>query len=281
MLIHWSVSPEIFSLGPFHLRWYGLMFLLGFTIGYQGMAQACRWENKPVEKLDSMLMHLVLGTTIGARLGHVIFYDPVYYFSNPIEIFKIWEGGLASHGGAAGVVIAMWLFCRKNKEFNFLWLCDRIAIFTVLAGCFIRIGNLMNSEILGKPTDGTWGVIFEHVDHLPRHPAMIYESIAYLLIFISSYFLYRRWRETTPRGFIFGFVLALIFVARFIIEFWKENQSPFEAHMIINMGQCLSIPCVIIGVWMMWRAWKRGFEPKLTSKPTGKKKALKEQRTQS
>lgn len=263
MIIHWNASPEIFSVGMFHLRWYGLMFLLGFTLGYQGMAKVCRWEGKPVEKLDSLLMYLVLGTTIGARLGHVIFYDPVYYFSNPIEILKIWEGGLASHGGAIGICTAMWLFCRKNKEFNLLWMFDRIAIFTVLAGCFIRIGNFMNSEILGKPTDGSWGIIFERVDHLPRHPSMLYESFAYLLIFLSSYFLYRKWKETTPRGFIFGYVLSMIFIARFIIEFWKENQSPFEAQMIINMGQTLSIPAILIGWWMMWRAWKRGFEPKL------------------
>jgi len=272
MLIHWSVSPEIFSMGPFHLRWYGLMFLLGFTLGYQGMVQVCRWERLPVEKLDSLLMHLVLGTTIGARLGHVIFYDPVFYFSHPLEIFKIWEGGLASHGGGVGVMVALWLFCRKNPEFKLLWLYDRIAIFTVMTGCFIRIGNLMNSEILGKPTDGTWGVIFEHVDKIPRHPAMIYESFAYLLIFLSSYFLYRRWRETSPRGFLFGYVLALIFVARFIIEYWKENQSPFESEMIINMGQTLSIPFVLAGAWMMWRAWKKGFEPKLAPLPIRKNK---------
>lgn len=256
MILDWNVSPEIFELGPIRLRWYGLMFLLGFSLGYRLMMSVCRWENKPLEKLDSLLVHLVLGTTIGARLGHCLFYDPVHYLSHPLEILKIWEGGLASHGGGTGVIIALWLFVRKNPEFTWMWLLDRIAIFTVMTGSFIRIGNLMNSEILGKVTDGTWGVIFSRVDPLPRHPAMLYEAFAYALIFAISYGLYLRWKAKSPPGFLFGLVISGIMIARFVIEFWKENQSPFEDGMALNMGQILSVPFIVIGGYMMMRAWK-------------------------
>ncbi|PIS09836.1 MAG: prolipoprotein diacylglyceryl transferase [Bdellovibrio sp. CG10_big_fil_rev_8_21_14_0_10_47_8] len=253
-MIHWNVSPEIFELGPLRVRWYGLMFLTGFSLGYQGMKKICQWEGLPVEKLDSLLVHLVLGTTIGARLGHCLFYDPVYYLSNPLEILKIWEGGLASHGGGVGVIIATWMFMRKNPEFHLWWLLDRLAIFTVMTGGFIRIGNLMNSEILGKPTDGTWGVIFERVNQVPRHPAQVYESLCYFVIFAISYWVYLKFKEKTPQGLIFGFVLAAIFTCRFFIEFVKEIQSPFEQDMIINMGQMLSIPFVAFGLFFMLRA---------------------------
>lgn len=256
MLIHWNVSPEIISIGPVTLRWYGLMFLIGFTLGYQGLKQACLWENKGGkdlrEKLDSLLIYLVAGTTIGARLGHCLFYDPVYYLSNPLSIFKIWEGGLASHGGGIGVIIAIWLFVRKNPEFTMWWLFDRIAIFTVMTGGFIRLGNLMNSEIIGKPTDGTWGFIFERVDQIPRHPTQIYESVSYFIIFAITYLLYRRMKAKTPPQLLFGLVFAGIFICRFVIEFFKEVQESFEEDMILNMGQLLSIPFILIGLYFVW-----------------------------
>jgi prolipoprotein diacylglyceryl transferase len=254
MIIHWNASPEIFSLGPIHLRWYGLMFLCGFSLGYMLMKKVCEWEGKPTDKLDSLLVHLVMGTTIGARLGHCLFYDPVYYLSHPIEIFKIWEGGLASHGGVVGVLIATWLFLRKNPEFSLMWLYDRLVIFTVMTGGFIRLGNLMNSEIIGKPTDGSWGVIFERVDQIPRHPSMVYESISYFLIFAISYSVYLRYKAKLPQGLTFGLVIALVFTARFFIEFLKENQSAFENDMVINMGQLLSLPFIAAGIYFMIRS---------------------------
>lgn len=263
MLMHWNVSPEILELGPLRLRWYGLMFLAGFSLGYHFMVKVCRWEKKPVDKLDSLLVHLVLGTTIGARLGHCLFYDPVYYLSNPLEILKIWEGGLASHGGGLGVIVALWWFSRKNPEFSWWWLLDRISVFTVMTGAFIRIGNLMNSEILGKPTDGTWGVIFERVDMIPRHPAMVYESLCYALIFFVAYFFIyrgiylksdRQRKGQTPQGLLFGFVVAMIMAARFFIEFFKEIQSPFEKDMFLNMGQILSLPFILFGLYFVIKA---------------------------
>ena len=279
MIFHWNVSPEIVSWGPLHLRWYGLMFLTGFSLGYHFIKKICLREGLPVEKLDSLLVHLVLGTTLGARLGHCLFYDPVYYLSHPLDIFKIWEGGLASHGGGIGVMIALVLFVRKNAEFSLWWLLDRIAIFTVMTGGFIRLGNLMNSEILGKATDGSWGVIFERVDQVIRHPAQVYESICYFVIFAISFGIYQRRQERTAKGLIFGFVLAAIFICRFFIEYVKENQSLFEQGMLINMGQILSIPFVLAGLYFMIQALKAGPIPDAASaqsrQPPGKRKRNK------
>lgn len=257
MLIHWNVSPEIFQFGPLRIRWYGLMFLIGFSLGFQAMKKVCQWEGKPIEKLDSLLVHLVLGTTIGARLGHCLFYDFDYYFSHPIDIFKIWEGGLASHGGVTGVIVALWLFVRKNPEFNWLWSADRLSVLTVMTGVFIRLGNLMNSEILGRPTDGTWGVVFERVDLIPRHPAQLYESFCYLVITILTAKIYLRKKAQTPAGLLFGAVIALVFSCRFVIEWFKENQSDFERDMVINMGQLLSLPFILVGGYLVWQALRR------------------------
>jgi prolipoprotein diacylglyceryl transferase len=220
------------------------------------MKKVCEWEGKPTEKLDSLLVHLVLGTTIGARLGHCLFYDPVYYLSNPIEIFKIWEGGLASHGGVLGVLIATWIFIRKNPEFSLMWLYDRLVIFTVLTGGFIRLGNLMNSEIIGRPTDGSWGIVFDRVDQIPRHPAMVYESLCYFGIFAIVWPLYLKFKSKTPAGLPFGLTIALVFICRFLIEFVKENQSSFENQMAINMGQLLSLPFIAAGLYFVFRSLK-------------------------
>ncbi len=247
-MLHWNVDPVIFSLGFFQLRWYSLAFLLGFSLGYKIMEKFCLQEGKTVNELDSLLIHLVLGTTIGARLGHTLFYEPGYYLSHPLEIFKIWEGGLASHGGVIGVILAIWIFKKKNANFSLLWLYDRLAIPTMMTCGFIRLGNLFNSEILGKPTEGNWGVVFDRVDPFPRHPAMVYESVVYLFVAISAYQIYKRKGKDTPVGLIFGYVLSLGFFGRFIIEFFKENQSAFEAGMTLNMGQLLSIPFIIGGL---------------------------------
>lgn len=254
-MFHWNVDPIIFSLGFFQLRWYSLAFLVGFSLGYKIMEKFCLLENKPVEQLDSLLVHLVLGTTIGARLGHTMFYEPGYYLSHPIEIFKIWEGGLASHGGVIGVILAIWLFKRKNPEFSLMWLYDRLSMPTIMTCGFIRIGNLFNSEILGKPTEGNWGIVFDRVDQYPRHPAMVYESAVYLSVAFTALFLYRKFKNQPPEGFIFGYVLCLAFIGRFVLEFFKENQAAFEANLSLNMGQLLSIPFIFFGAYMMKRAF--------------------------
>jgi prolipoprotein diacylglyceryl transferase len=255
-MVSWNVSPTIVRFGPLQLRWYGLMFLIGFLWGYQAMRKICQWEGKSTEKLDSLLTHIFLGTLIGARLGHCLFYEPGYYLSHPLDIFKIWEGGLASHGGSLGVLLAIWLFSRKNKDFPLMWIFDRVVIFTVLTGAFIRIGNLMNSEIIGRPTDLAWAFVFEKVDKLPRHPTQIYESLSYFVIALIGWLIYRKYKAKLPPGRIFGLSVALVFIARFFIEFFKENQESFESDMWINMGQLLSLPFIAVGFYFFARSFK-------------------------
>ena len=187
----WNIDPDLIALGPLRIRWYGLMFAAGFILGFHIMKKIYLREAKRIEDLDSLLWYLVGGTVIGARLGHCLFYDPAYYFSNPIKFIAIWEGGLASHGGAIGVLTGLWLYCRKTGD-NYLWLLDRIAVPTALAACFIRLGNFFNSEIVGHQTDVPWAVIFSRIKEppTPRHPAQMYESLSYLAVFALLMLLY-------------------------------------------------------------------------------------------
>lgn len=253
-MIHWNVNPNIFELGPLRIRWYGLMFLMGFTIGYFIIRRVCQREGKNFERLENLLIYLIAGTAIGARLGHCLFYEPDYYLSNPLAILKIWEGGLASHGGTLGVIFAIWLYARRYPEFSLMWIWDRISIPVPLVAAFIRIGNVMNSEILGRPSDLPWAFVFERVDKIPRHPAQLYESLSYFVLFIINMLIYRR--NSNPRpGFLLGLTLAWIFSWRILLEYFKENQEPFEAGMVLNMGQLLSLPFVIVGVVLMVRAF--------------------------
>jgi prolipoprotein diacylglyceryl transferase len=252
--ITWSAEPEIFQIGNFAIRWYGVLFALGFAIGYVIMLNFFRKEKIPVRLLDQLTTYMVVSTVIGARLGHCLFYEPAYYLSNPIEIFKVWQGGLASHGAAIGILVAVYIFARKNKV-SYLWTMDRIATVTALAGFFIRMGNLMNSEIFGKPTTLPWGFIYKNAGGLseaekalPRHPTQIYEGLAYLLIFAVLIMIYYRKNGKPREGSLISLFVVLIFGVRFFIEFLKEPQVGFEAGMALNMGQWLSIPFVIVGV---------------------------------
>lgn len=275
--IHWNVDPEIFRivfdapiLGEVNLaiRYYGLLFALGFVVGYFIMLRIFKREGLSVELLDKLATYMVISTVIGARLGHVLFYEPGYYFSNPDEILKIWHGGLASHGAAIGIIFALWLFSRKTNK-RFLWTIDRIVIVVALAGMFIRIGNLMNSEIFGSPTNLPWGFIFSRTDpeQIPRHPSQIYEALSYLIIFFILGYTYIR-KEGKPKdGLLFGWFLILIFGMRFLLEFLKAPQVAFEQEMLLNMGQLLSIPFVIVGIVMVRRAYNKA----TPSKPGGGK----------
>ncbi|MEN5055408.1 prolipoprotein diacylglyceryl transferase [Sphingobacterium kitahiroshimense] len=247
--INWSVDPEIFTI-PFidrPVRWYGLLWALGIFLSFWVLSIIFKKENKPLELLEKLSTYIVLGTMIGARLGHVLFYDPVYYFGNPLKIFAIWEGGLASHGGGLGIIIAMYLFCRNTKT-NFLWTADRLAIVVPLAGCCIRLGNLMNSEMIGKPSDLPWAFIFSKVDAIPRHPAQLYEAIYCFFLFILLFLLWKYSSMKKIGGNLFALLLILLFSLRFIDEFFKINQEAFEDNMVINMGQILSIPFIVIGI---------------------------------
>ncbi len=251
--ITWNVNPEIFHLGSLSVRWYGLLFAAGFFFGYLIMARFFRKENIPLKELDRLTTYMVIGTILGARLGHCLFYEPSYYLSHPLEILKIWEGGLASHGAALGIILAIYLFSRKSSQ-SFLWTIDRIVIVVALSGVLIRLGNLMNSEIFGKPTEVPWAFVFIRDNNIPRHPTQIYEALAYLLSF--GYLLrhyYRRDGHPRP-GFLFGMFLILIFTSRFFLEFFKEPQVSFENQYILNLGQSLSIPFILLGIWLVWRS---------------------------
>lgn len=271
-MIHWNVNPDLLTMGPLRIRWYGLMFLMGFTTGYFIIKRMCAIEKRSFERLENLLIYLVLGTAIGARLGHCLLYEPDYFLSHPIEIFKIWEGGLASHGGTVGVIFAIWLFSRRHPEFSFMWILDRISVPTALVAAFIRIGNLMNSEILGRPTNVPWAFVFQRVDQVPRHPAQLYESFSYMALFAITMTMYRR-NPHRPPGLLFGIMLVWIFSWRMVWELLKENQEAFESAMTLNMGQLLSIPFIIAGVILIVHALRKGASPQLSqAKPAGRRK---------
>ena len=255
--IVWNVKPEIFSIGSLSIRYYGLLFALGFVFGYIIMNYIFKKEGNPQGVLDTLTTYMVIATVVGARLGHCLFYEPEYYLAHPIDILKVWEGGLASHGAGVGIIFSLWLFSRKTKK-PLLWILDRIVIVVALAGFFIRMGNLMNSEIYGIQTDLPWGFIFERRDELvPKHPTQIYEALFYLVIFLVLFFIYRKKGVKIQQGLLFGLFLVTLFSVRFLIEFIKEPQVGFEENMVLNMGQLLSIPFIILGIYMLIRSQKK------------------------
>ena len=258
LYITWDVSPDLIALGPLKLRWYGLMFAFGFMIGFAMVRRMFLREGAPEAWLDYLFYFLIGGTVLGARLGHVLFYSPDYYLANPGEILKIWEGGLASHGGVIGVVTALWLFSRFVSKKSFFWVSDKVAAPIALVGAMIRFGNLMNSEIVGLPTERPWGFHFVNAARQsladgPRHPVQIYESVSYLFTFGLLLWLY--WRRDAWRrpGFLTGLWFVLIFGFRFVWEYFKSDQGGF-ANGALTTGQVLSIPLVLIGAWMVWRS---------------------------
>ncbi len=259
--IDWNPSLELFHIGSLGVRYYSLCWCIGLILGYI-TAQRIYKDQRIAQKLfDPLFLYVFIGILAGARLGHCLFYQPDYFLSHPIEMFlpihQTAEGwkftgyeGLASHGGTIGVIIALWLYVRKTK-LNIFTVLDAIAVATPITACFIRLGNLMNSEIIGKATDLPWAFIFEKVDTLPRHPAQLYEAIAYLLIFVIGLWLYRTYKEKVGTGFFFGYCLTTIFTFRFLVEYSKEVQEAFEASLPIDMGQILSIPFMIIGIYCL------------------------------
>jgi len=246
--INWDMNPEIFRIGNFAVRWYGLLFASGFFFGYLIFMRFFKKEGLSVELLDKLTIYMAVGTVAGARLGHCLFYEPDYYLSNPLEILKIWRGGLASHGAAVGILVALWLFVRKYKR-PFIWILDRIVVVVALAGALIRLGNLMNSEIYGIETALPWGFVFiKNLEVVPKHPTQIYEALTYFLVFGLLLTIYRRSDAKFRPGTLFSWFLILVFGMRFLIEFIKEDQVDFEAGMSLNMGQWLSIPFVLLGI---------------------------------
>lgn len=255
--ITWDVRPEIFTIGNLQIRWYGLLFACAFLFGYLIMNRLFKKEKLPADLLDKLTIYMAIGTIIGARLGHCLFYEPEYYLKNPVEILKIWRGGLASHGAAIGILLALYLFVRKHKK-PFIWILDRIVIVVALGGACIRLGNLMNSEIYGVETSLPWGFIFvRNMEILPKHPTQIYEALACLIIFGLLYFIYQKNKTQPKPGMLFSLFLIILFVFRFFVEYIKEDQVEFEAGMTLNMGQWLSVPFVIIGLGILYWSQKR------------------------
>lgn len=255
-MIDWNVDPVLIDLGFLAPRWYGLLFASAFIASFYVMRSVFERERRPLADLDSLTLYMILGTVIGARAGHMLFYEPMILLSNPFEFIAIWKGGLASHGGALGIIIGLLLFARSRKGYTFVWLMDRLAIVAALSGMFIRMGNLMNSEIIGLPTNAAWGFWFQRVDALPvyRHPTQIYEAVLCLVLFLVLWSMYRKGHAERAPGRIIGLFMVLLFSGRFAIEFLKERQVDFEAALPLDMGQLLSIPFVIWGVWFLNRS---------------------------
>ena len=254
--ILWSVDPLFFSFGMLKIHWYGLLFATAILSGLHIIKRIYRYENLPEESLEDLFLYVVIGIVVGARLAHCLFYDPAYYLSNPSKIFAVWEGGLASHGGGLGALIGAYLYAKKEK-LNYVWLIDRVAIPTALFGFFVRMGNLMNSEIVGKPTEGSWGVIFTRVDMLVRHPVQVYEALSYLAIFFLLVGIYLWSSKAKQRGFLFGTFLLSVFSARFVLEFFKMKQASYESLFSLSTGQLLSIPFLFLGIWMIYSSNSR------------------------
>lgn len=256
MIITWDADPIIFSWGFLTMRWYGVMFAIAFLSGGLLGNWILKREGKSSESLDRIMLYMIVGTLVGARLGHCLFYEPGFYLSHPVEILKIWRGGLASHGAGAGIILAFYLYSRKTPDQPFLWILDRVALTTALGAAFVRIGNLFNSEIIGKPTAGDWGVIFKRVDLMPRHPTQLYESAAYLLIFFILLGVYLNRGLAKRQGLLVGLTLVLLTPARTLIEVFKENQSAFEEGWALNLGQLLSIPFFLLGCYFIYRSFR-------------------------
>ncbi len=252
--IYWNTSPELCRLGPVTIRWYGLLFALGFLLGYLIVQRIFRKEGIPENDLGTLLLYVLGGAMVGARLGHCFFYEPGYYLSRPGEIILIWRGGLASHGGAGGILIALYFYTRTRPGQSYLWLLDRLAIAVALAGTLIRIGNLFNSEIIGTASRLPWAFLFPRAGItplLPRHPAMLYEAAAYLLIFLLLLFIYRKQGGRVPPGELIGLFLLTAFTARFFIECVKAPQASYRLPFPLSVGQLLSVPAVIAGIILL------------------------------
>ncbi|MDH3975088.1 MAG: prolipoprotein diacylglyceryl transferase [Deltaproteobacteria bacterium] len=250
--MYWNVNPEILSLGPIAIRWYGLFFALAFLLGFGIVRWIFRCESKAERDLEPLLFYMLFGTLIGARLGHCFFYDPLYYLSNPLEIIKVWKGGLASHGGAIGVFVALYLYSRNRPDQPYLWLLDRMVIPAALGGALIRIGNFFNSEIIGVPADVAWAIVFAKVDLLPRHPVQLYEATAYVFVFLLLIHIYRHQECKVKPGLLLGLYLVTIFTARFFIELLKIRQAAYGIELPFSVGQWLSLPMIIAGVMLLF-----------------------------
>jgi prolipoprotein diacylglyceryl transferase len=261
--INWNPDVEIFKIGSFAVRYYSLMFVIAFVLGLQIMKKIFKREGVSVEKLDSLFIYTVVATLLGARLGHFLFYDPEFLFSHPLEVllpiqldpfrFTGYQG-LASHGAAIGIILAMYFYSKKVLHKPMLWILDRIVIPVASGAIFVRIGNLMNSEIIGKPTNSDYGFIFEKLgENFPRHPAQLYEAVGYLITFVLLWYVYWKTDKRQKLGYIFGLFMVMLWSVRLIVEFFKEAQVDSRGDWELNTGQLLSIPMILVGLYFMFR----------------------------
>ena len=251
----WNIDPIAIHLGSVQMHWYGILFASGLLVAYFLGEWIFKKEGVDAKLLDPLFFYIVVGIVIGARLFHVIFYDPIYFSQHPLEILQVWKGGLASHGGAIGAILAMWIFSKKYK-LNFWWLLARAIPSTYILGAFIRVGNFFNSEIVGLKTDVAWGVIFERVDKFPRHPVVLYEAFAYFLIFLILLIMYKKLTKEQFTNIATGFALFTSFMVRFFVEYVKTSQAEFADALPISMGQILSLPFIILGLFLLIKGIK-------------------------
>ncbi|MDP3359914.1 MAG: prolipoprotein diacylglyceryl transferase [Lutibacter sp.] len=267
--IDWNPSPEIFKIGSFAVRYYSLMFVIAFMLGLFLMKKIFINDKIPIEKLDSLFIYTIVATLLGARIGHFLFYEPEFFFKKPLEVLLPFRfspkfeftgyAGLASHGAAIGIITAMYFYSKNVLKKPILFILDRITIPVAIAGVFIRLGNLMNSEIIGKPTNSDYGFIFRQLgEDFPRHPSQLYEAFGYLLVFILLWFVYWKTDKMKKSGYLFGLFFALLWSVRFFVEFFKEKQVEGGENWMfgLNTGQVLSIPLILIGLYFMFRKTK-------------------------
>lgn len=268
LFINWDVSPIIFYIGSFGIRWYSILFVVGFLTAYFILQKMFKKEGVDLDILDKFTVYMFVSLLVGLRLGHCLFYEPDYYLANPLEIilpidlktgtFTGYQG-LASHGGAIGILIGIYLFYRKTK-INYIWILDRLVIVIPLVGACVRVGNLMNSEIYGVQTALPWGFVFlQNGETLPKHPTQLYEALSYIIIFASLMIYYFKKNGKPRPGNVFGIFLIALFGIRFIIEFIKQDQVDFEGGMLFNMGQLLSVPFILAGVIFVYMSYKKKF----------------------
>lgn len=270
--VTWNVDPELFTVFGREIRWYGMLWVIGLIVAVFIVQRIFDNEKHPEKWFDSLFVYMMFGIILGARLGHCLFYEPVYYLSNPLEILKIWEGGLASHGGVIGIIIAVWLYSKKVTKKSMLWTFDRVIVPTGFTAAFIRLGNLMNHEIYGGPTTEPWGFRFiENISYWkagaapiytdPSHPTQIYEAIIYLIVFAVTMYMFFKTNAKYKQGLTLGVAMIMIFLSRFFIEYLKNVQVQSENAMRestgLILGQWLSIPFVLWGVWLVWNALKK------------------------
>lgn len=287
--VTWNVDPTLFEVFGREIRWYGLLWVIGLAVAVYIVQRIYNKEDLLEKWFDSLFIYMMVGIIVGARLGHCLFYEPGYYLAHPLKILYVWEGGLASHGGVIGIIIAVWLYSRKVTKLSMLWTLDRVMVPTGFTAGMIRLGNLMNHEIYGGPTNAPWG--FRFIDNLPywmqgaepiytepSHPTQIYEALCYFLVFAITMYLYWRTNAKDRRGLITGVGILIIFLFRFFVEFVKNVQEPFEIAMRDNsgliMGQWLSIPFIVWGIWLIWNAMKRPAEKAITPKQSDLEKKL-------